>query len=78
MKGIAAALVIAVILGAVYYLGLWVGRKANRVAQAELKSLQDLRYWLIRSAAEHQALGDDYATIVGAKLDEHFQKGIKS
>lgn len=70
------ALIVAVIAG--YVMGRWNARREGitKAEREELKQLRDLRYWLIRSAAEHQALGDDYAVIVGAQLDDYFRKGI--
>jgi len=50
------------------------GGGLSRADRKELEGLRELRFWLISETAKHQLLGDDFAFIVGRKLDEYFKK----
>jgi len=76
VKAFAYLIPTLVLLAIGYAAGRWGARRGGleRADREELKGLRDLRSWLIGATAEHQLLGDDFAFIVGRKLDAYFKK----
>lgn len=79
MKAFAYLIPTLVLLAIGYVAGRWGARRGglDRADRKELEGLRDLRFWLISETAKHQLLGDDFAFIVGRRLDEYFGRTNK-
>lgn len=78
MKGAVIALFILVPMVLTYLVGIRQGKALGRKDRKDLKDLRDLRWWMVRHAGEHEALGDNFAVLVNKRLGEHFERGSKS
>lgn len=77
MRALVELLPVVLVLAGVYWLGRRSGRLEvlTRGEVRELKRLRARERWLVAKAAEHSALGDDFAVIVAAKLNEEKEIG---